>query len=300
MGKVDHLSLKRFTNFRNFFMILQFTLASFVIVTTLLVNKQIHYFAFSDKGFDTENIITFELNYNDGEKFEAFKQELEKNPLIYRVGASNNLMGDNPSMGSFYYDGENYFHGSHMNIDAGFSEVYNLELIEGRFFSKSEGASQKEVIINESAAREFPLDGQIIGNYLVRGKGEKHKIVGIVRDFNYRTLHHPIEPLVIMEGSVLQRFSVKVNNSKLDESIQLIKSTLNNFGIGKTFSYQFVDDYLATSYYKETRFKKLLTFITILAIFISSLGLFAISQITVLSKRKEIAIRKINGARIEF
>ncbi len=298
VAKADHESLIRFANSRRVFMIIQFALSSFVIVVTLLVNKQITHFATADKGYDTDNIITFEAPNNDSGKYKTFVQELKKSPLINGVGTSTFIMGDDPNMGAFFFHGEDYFHGSHMTIDPGFSEVYDLELVKGRFFSESEGSGQEEVVINESAAKEYSLDGEILDDYIARDIGGEYKIVGVVKDFNYRTLHHPIEPLILFKGSTLHRFSVKVNNSKLDESIQVIRSTLQDIGMGENFSYQFVDDYLAQGYYKEAKFRTLLMLITTLAIFISCLGLFAISQISVLSKTKEIAIRKINGASI--
>ena len=180
------------------------------------------------------------------------------------------------------------------------AEVYDLELMEGRFFDEHLSSDPNEVVINESTAKEYMLDNNVLDDFVIHNGNSslRLKIIGIVKDFNYRTLHHPIEPLVIRRSPVSNNISVKISQDQAEESIDFIRSMFVAFEMGRNFSYSFMDDNLSRKYQDEARFRRLLTFITTLAIFISCLGLFAISQISVLNKRKEIAIRKINGAKV--
>ena len=301
--KTDQNNLSQFAGSRNFFLILQFTIAIFIVVATLLVNKQIRYFASSDKGFESENILTFNLDYKYYSKFKPFVEELKESPLIRSVGTSNNMLGNDFDMGASYFNSvsdENYFHASYLSVDDGFAEVYDLELMEGRFFDEHLSSDPNEVVINESTAKEYMLDNNVLDDFVIHNGNSslRLKIIGIVKDFNYRTLHHPIEPLVIRRSPVSNNISVKISQDQAEESIDFIRSMFVAFEMGRNFSYSFMDDNLSRKYQDEARFRRLLTFITTLAIFISCLGLFAISQISVLNKRKEIAIRKINGAKV--
>jgi len=292
----------RFGNLRNLFLVIQFSLSSLVIISTLIVNKQINFFAQADKGFDSENIIGFVVDQRNSGKLDAFLNELKASPYIKSVATSTRPMGEDPGMNAMYFNSisdDHYFHSSFFTVDDYYAKTYNLQLANGRFFDNEISNSYNEVIINETAAKEYMLEGEALGNYiLMENNPNEYKIVGIFKDFNFRTFHHPVEPLVLRRGESMRDVSVKMNNDQIAEAIGFIQQTREKLSMVGSFNYNFVDERLANNYFKEAQFRKLLSFITILAIFISCMGLFAISQLTVIQKTKEIAIRKINGAKI--
>ncbi len=303
INQTNQDKISRFLSSRNFFILVQFTLASFIILATLIVNKQIKYFGSVDKGFNSDNVIVLRNNSISYNSLPPFIEELKKNPSVIEVSTSSNQIGDDPGMDASYFNSisdENYFHTSGLTVNDGFAKVYGLQLVEGRFFDKNISSDINEVLVNETAAREFMMEGPILGNYIIQESTPeiKSKIVGIVKDFNFRSLYYPIEPLILKRGNLFANIAVKINDKNIQGAIDFIEEVYKRFSTNNDFNYIFLNERLNRNYNKEIQFRKIISLISFIAIFISCIGLFSISQLSVISKTKEIAIRKINGARL--
>jgi putative ABC transport system permease protein len=126
----------------------------------------------------------------------------------------------------------------------------------------------------------------------------KFQIIGILKDFNYRSIHNPIEPLVILNRDVSDYFYIKVNDNRIAESKMAIQSTFKELSISRPPDYSFLDEVLARGYLKDKKAMKLLLLIAIISILISCFGLYSIVYVNLSRKVKEIGIRKINGAKV--
>jgi putative ABC transport system permease protein len=185
-----------------------------------------------------------------------------------------------------------------MRIDDQYLNALNIKLKEGRNFSR-EFNDSASFIVNEEAAKMMelkqPLGASIVNNtFNLQGK-----IVGIIKDFNYTSLHHQVEPLVLQynpwsTGNLL----IKIRAGKIPETISFLKTKIKAISPNTLFSYGFLDEKIAGLYSKENNMSEILKVFAVLAIIISCLGLFGLVAHAAEMRTKEIGIRKVIGARV--
>lgn len=285
---------------RSAFIFLQFILSALIILGSLIVQKQINFMVTKDRGYDTENVIMLSLWSMDVEKRKAFIEELKDYPVIRNISTADNYFGQDPSMNDAYYETyepDNYFHVSRLEVDAEFLNTFDIKLLEGRFFEKERQSDYQAVVINEAAQKEYPKEGSLLGKKIVMN-GRSLDVIGITKDFNYRSLHHKILPLIFVLNPDNGNVFIKTSNSQIPAALNIIEKQWKKFGISYPFDYSFHDEILARHYLKDQQAKKLLLFLSIISITIACIGLYAISFFIIVRKTKEIGVRKVNGARI--
>ncbi len=284
----------------NTFVLIQFMLSVVIILSSVIMTKQINYMVTKDKGYNSENIMNIDL-WNLGEQQrESFMKQLENYPAIQSVSSSMRCFGYDIGMNSAYFentnDESNYFHPSLLPVDANFAKTFDLTMKEGRFFDAALETDKNAAIINEAAAAKYKKAGSPIGKRLI-ADGD-FEIIGIVKDFNFRSLHHTVEPLVITysknQGNVYLKISME-NSAKV---IGIVQKLWKEFNINQKFDYTFLDDVLARNYAKDQQAKKLLILLSLISIIIACVGLYAVSFFTIIRKTKEFGVRKVNGATI--
>lgn len=294
-------SRKKKLTFSNAFVIVQFSISALIILSAILVNKQIDFMVKKDRGYDPDNVLMVTLWDLDGNKRKAFVEELRNDPNINSVTTSDIYFGEDPAMNSCFFDvvqEENYFHTSHMNTDPDFVKTFDIEMVEGRFFSNDFSKEQDKIVVNETVANEYGKDKSIIGKTIFYGGGDPYEVIGVINDFNYRSLHHKMAPLVIRRQDNMGNISVKVNQSKSEYAVNLLKNKWEEYHIKDNFNYTFHDQVLASQYEKDRQARKMMLFLSFISIIIACTGLYAISNYTIQQKTKEVAIRKINGATV--
>jgi putative ABC transport system permease protein len=190
-------------------------------------------------------------------------------------------------------------------VDQDFFELFDIQFTEGRNFIKTSEQDKKTgYIINESAAKiirnkKLQKKKNIIGYpFRLWDRDEMGKIIGVVEDYHFKSLHHNIGPLVMYHRPKWSHILfVKVKGNKLESTIDHIKNTSENLLKNYTFNYRFVDESFNRMYQKEQRYGKLFGYFAILAIFIASLGLFGLALFSTSQRMKEISIRKVFGSR---
>lgn len=284
----------------NTFVLIQFVLSVVIILSSVIMTKQINYMVTRNKGYDSENIMAINLWRFNEQQRENFMEQLKTYPVIQSVSSAMRSMGSDIGMNDAYFENmhneENYFHPSLLPVDAGFAETFGLKIKEGRFFDKTREADENAAVINEAAAVKYKKEGSLIGKELI--VDGNFKIIGIVRDFNFRSLHHYVEPLVMINSKNQGWAYLKINMKNMVEVIGIVRNLWNEYNINAPFKYEFLDDVLARNYAKEQQAKKLLFFLSILSIAIACVGLYAVSFFSIIRKTKEIGIRKVNGAKI--
>jgi len=293
------------TSLRNVLVITQFAIAIILIIGTLVVKKQFNFIKYKDMGYDKEQIVVLHTGdigtrNNFHNNIETIKAELKKNPEIISATGSKRLPHDITLGTVNILPGKN----TDANIpiygvwgDEDFVDVYGMEIIEGRNFSKdfpsdAEGA----ILINEMAAKASRWESPI-GQSLTYWGNRTGTIVGILKDFHFHSLHKPIEPLCIyFEPLYFDYLSMKISASNIPSSIEYIEKTMKKFSPKYPFEYHFFDEIFDSAYRTEQKTGQIFSAFTLLSLCIACMGLFGLAMFTAQQRIKEIGIRKILGA----
>jgi putative ABC transport system permease protein len=285
---------------RKSLVVIQFVVSITLIICIGIVHKQLNYIENKDLGFSKEQILTADVDFRQFNKLEAFANELERNPEIIAtsmIGGSipgEEALVENAFVAEGETDEEQQFF-SAMFVQYNFEKIIDLEFLQGHAFRQGSSVDSMGFIINESAAKALGYQGEVVGRTIrTPNNNASGEIIGLVKDFNYRPLYEPIKPLVIRLGG--GKLMVKMQSEDLRGTIakvdELWQSQFGEF----PFRYSFMDDNFEQLYTKENKFSKTIQYFSILAVFIACLGLLGLSSYATESRRKEIGIRKVNGA----
>lgn len=298
-GKADGRSV-----FRSSLVVVQFGLALAMIVSTLIVLQQLSFMNSADIGFEKDQILLVDLNQDANNKFETLKQELQQHDVVKGVTASGQRLGNNLHQWGFKVKADTgilEITPSNLNVDYDFLKVYGIQVKSGRGFSK-EFASDNGMafVINESFERELALK-ETVGTPAGHGWYDKDSlgsIIGVVKDFNFNSLHHKVNTLsmVVHPDWGYDELTVKLSAGRTEEGIALVKQLWEKHVPGYPFEYTFLDEHFAVLYSSDKQMGSVVSIMAGLAIVISCVGLFGLAAITTEKKTKEIGIRKSLGA----
>jgi putative ABC transport system permease protein len=300
-GKSVTMGTKNFL--RKALVVSQFVISISLIICIGIVYKQLHYIHNKDMGFNKDQIVMVDFAFNLLNKYNSFKSELLKNHEIQAVSllggsvpGSDGVIENGFVAGGMPPEQLQWF--SAMFTGHDFEKVLNLEFIEGHSFQVGNSTDSTGYIINESAAKALGWSTDVVGKTLdqafngaITGSGT---VIGLVKDFHYQPLYVPIKPLVIrLGGNVL---SIKVRSEDLSKTIASIEDGWNKQFEGNPFRYSFMDENFNNLYKKEDNFSTTIQYFSLLAVFIACLGLLGLSSYATESRKKEIGVRKVNGA----
>jgi ABC-type antimicrobial peptide transport system permease subunit len=185
-----------------------------------------------------------------------------------------------------------------MEVDATFKNTFGLQLKNGRWFNTAK-TDYKNVLINETAEREFNMRKPVVGQRFIWG-GDTGQVIGVVKDFNYKSLHEKIGPMVLLnnQGSSYSYF-VKVAGNNIPAAIKGIAGVWAKFIPKEPFTYSFLDDSFNYLYKTDIKTSKLILIFSLVVVIICSLGLFGLAAFTAVQRTKEIGIRKVLGATVQ-
>jgi len=302
--KINQMPHSSLSNSRRILIILQFIIAIFMISSTLIISNQLEYFRKKDLGFDKEHVVAV---YSYGDFGNVFQQKrdfiynkFKKHPGIIQTGGTNTLIGDISSIEFLLPDGREYdnIRGQmrFTRADEGFIPTLGIELIEGRNFNP-ESDSSGAFIVNEKVVEMLGLEdpiGTMARNTAFQRRG---LIVGVMKDFNFATLHNEIEPLVISYRPEWCGVIVaKLSGDQISEAIAHMESITKEIAPGSIFAYDFLDERLNDMYISEDKMSKIFKTFSFLAILISCMGLYGLAAYSAELRTKEIGIRKAFGA----
>ncbi|MEJ1237220.1 ABC transporter permease [Chryseolinea sp. T2] len=294
-------------NLRKGLVVFQFSLSIALIAGTIVVTFQMDHLLNKDLGFDKERMLILDYNYDSrvNKTREVLKTELESNPDILSVAFSRSVPGS-------------YFPNAYTEIIApngqltgmaqpifqvgiDFISHYGLKLVAGRSYSREHPSDTiGGIVINEAAARQYgytnPAD--IVGKKYKQW-GREGEVIGVVRDFNYISLHRNIEPLTLpFEPYACRYISLKIKSTDLPATIEAVRKTWSQLAPYRPFLYSFLDDDFDKQYQRDFNFRSLFSIFSTLAIFIACLGLLGLATYTTQLRIKEIGIRKVLGANV--
>ena len=275
--------------------VVQFGLASFLIITTLIIYRQFNYLVTKDLGYDDKNVVMVNNWSMNKQKAHLFKNELLKNPNITSVALKN---------GGFWgtvakVNGEQQINIKYETVDEDFLPMFKLQLLEGRNFSTAfPSDSSNAVLVNEAFVKEAnwknPLNQTIDFWY----RNEKYSVVGVVKDYHFDALSQKIKPqlFTMRPGNEYGMANIKITPGTEQASLKYIADTYKSLFPINAYSYTFMDAENRKKYESEAKWKMIILYSSILTIFISCIGLFGLANLSTEKRTKEIGIRKVLGA----
>lgn len=285
---------------RNILVTFQYAISIALIISCLVIYFQMQFVKKSDKGFNEKNILLINLNSKTAATYELILGRFSSIPGVTSVSVS---AGGEPGVG-FFMNGylpegvEKPMLARALYVDENYLKTMQISLIDGRDFRNIRSDSNK-VIINQTFARILgwnqPVEKSISRN------GRKYEVIGTVKDFNTSSLYNKTEPIFIStvnEVGEFEKVVIKYMPSDLKNILKACKSVFKEISPDFPFEYEFLEDMMAASYSKDQKMNLLFLALSVIAIFISSLGLFGLATFATQSRMREISIRKINGANI--
>lgn len=288
---------------RKILTVAQFGIATFMIIGTITVFQQMQYMKNSNLGFDKEHVITFNTTVALHDKFDEFKNIVMQNSGVKGVSLCGGVPGQTLSHWSYRFpDGEHRDVSINtVAMDYDYLDVIGLQLVDGRKLSPEFSTDDSlAYLINETAAKSFLLEKPVGTRFQVLdGEHPPGRIVGVVKDYHFRSLQHHIDPLVLrIERGNAWRVAIKLTPGDLQEKISLIKDAWHRISPGYPFDYTFLDESYEKLYQAEAKTTALMTAFSVLAILVACLGLLGLTSFLTQQRRQEISIRKVHGAGI--
>ncbi len=285
---------------RSILVVAQFAFSIFFIALTFLVVKQLNFVRHKDLGFDRELVGYINLPSRDmSQQADSLKNELLRDNLIKGVSVSGHFLFKSIENTSVWWEGapqdtEVYMSG--MSIDSEFLATMGIPLVAGKNFSPEQSMSY---MLNETALQALGWRNaeEAIGRPFEYGSNPRGEIVGVVRDFHFKSLHEKIQPLVLHNSRrFVRHLLVKIGPGNVNTALQHMRKAWKSFEPDLPFEFVFLDDLLNTLYQNDQRTKTIFAVASFLTIFIASLGLFNLASFSVIQRTKEIGIRKVLGA----
>lgn len=283
--------------------IFQFSISLFLIVAVLAVYNQVQFIQNMNLGYDRENVLFIERDGPLMEKSEAFLNRAKELPEIINASAIQGAIaqsGDNSNTSGLDWQGRdpevNLVYAI-KTVDYDLIETLNIEMAEGRSFSREFGAENENLIFNETAIKAMGIENPI--GKKINMWGEEKTIVGVTKDFFANSIHETIRPMIFrFSPERTSQFVFKIAKGKEAVAIANLEDLYKEFNTGYPFNYSFMDDNYQKLYASEQRVAKLSRYFAGLAILISCLGLFGLAMFNAKQRAKEIGIRKVLGASV--
>ena len=289
---------------RKALVVAQFAISIMLIAGTAVVYTQLDYMRSQALGFKKDQMLVIDFRFDGAvqERIETFKRQLGDNPNVRSVSASSSVPGEgnngafseieNPA-GDMQASNVNLFY-----VDHDFLGQYEMELAAGRTFSRDFVTDTSALIVNEALVRSYgyaaPED--IIGKRFSQW-GVEGQIVGVVKDYHFRSLQEEIEPMTIrLEPSNARFISLNLRSDDIPATVSALQQQWQTLAPQRPFQYFFLDEAFDEQYRAEARFGQLFIYFAGLAIFIACLGLLGLISYTIVQRTKEIGIRKVLGA----
>jgi putative ABC transport system permease protein len=279
--------------------VLQFVLASFLIIATFTIYAQFDFLTKTSLGYDDNNLVIIQTSDTKHSDAAAFKNELMKNPNIVGVCAKNS----NTLQAAAKGDLDSGINARYEAIDENYLSLLKIPLIAGRNFSPSfPSDSGQSVIVNESFAKAAHMENPVGKTITVLWAGvEKYQVIGMIEDYHFASLNEKIEPelLTMKTANLYGAYYIKIKPGSATASLKWIQKTFQQFYPEYPYSYLFKNDENKMQYAAIEKWKQIMLFGAVLTIFISCIGLFGLSVLSAEQRTKEIGIRKVLGASLK-
>jgi putative ABC transport system permease protein len=300
----DQLTSRR-SSLRRILVIAQFVISIVLIICVTFIYRQLDFIRNRELGFQKTHVLSLTMGGSFWDKYPTIKNELLSNSHIQSMTQTNFSFPSGYGTDHVWWEGkedsENIFM-SIRSVDFDFQKTFGIEMVEGRFFSRDFPTDVREsFILNEKAVEFMGLEspvGKVFSCKIPFAEG-KGKIIGVVKDFHFQSLHREIQPLILMFHPYwLSHCYIKISSEDIPATLAFIDSKLNELVPEFPFELGFLEEDIDRLYGTEQRIGTLVRYGTILAVFVACLGLFGLATFNAEQRTKEIGIRKVLGASI--
>ena len=292
-------------NLRQTLVVLQFAISMIMLICTWVVYNQLSFLRSKDLGFDKSQVMTVTVNTGKDERstIYAFNNELRSLPGIKSIGTGYSYPGGGTSLNLFSLEGKNGRMEKGIvcyNIDETYLTTLSIPVVNGRNFIGQQDTLHS-ILVNEAMVKEFGWDGQAIGKRVTfpgDTSGNYLEVVGVIKDFNQKSLYNPIEPLLLFYTANCNIIQLKLEGSNIASSISSVEATWSKYFPQLPFEYKFLDKDYNSQYAADEKRGKIFAAFSILTILITCLGLLGLTAFTTQQKQKEISVRRILGASV--
>ncbi len=300
--------------------VVQFSLAISLIMASVVIYRQLDLMLSKDPGFVSDNVMRLQMFHElprGGTRVEMYQKYLQqqdhyqyiKNELSSHSTVACYSQGDSPIETypmdwKLKSDPNEYTTQKLQVVSPSYLELLGLQIIEGRFFDPEMDQSREDkVVINEAAKKYWGIEdirkARLLNSSWSAGDDTGYEIIGVIKDFNFDHLSVKPQPLIMIYfEDVDNDFLIRFEEGSVESGLTYVKQLYEKINPGEAFQYTFIADEIEALYQKEKRLSKVYILFTIVALFITSLGLFTISIYDAQRRTKEIGIRKVNGAKV--
>jgi putative ABC transport system permease protein len=294
---------KRASVFRKTLVVVQFVLSIFLIVSTIVVYRQMDYMQNHDIGFVRENLFGSWMEGDMAKNYETIRTRLLQSPAVESVTNSNQSPIDvGNSTGGISWEGKDpdtQLLFSNLNVDFDYVQTLKMTMVEGRAFDRNIASDSVSFIVNQKAAEKLGFtDGTVDKELTVLGR--KGKIVGVVKDFNFWSLHTEIDPFImaVVRKPNFGFLIIRAKEGRSSEAIAVLEKLTKEYAPAYPYRYSFINQDWDNYYKAEGQRGKVFNVLSGLSIIISCLGLFGLSAYSAERRIKELGIRKVMGATV--
>ncbi|MCP4725837.1 MAG: FtsX-like permease family protein, partial [bacterium] len=297
----------RDVNLRKILVITQFSFSLIFIIGTFVIYDQLDFIRNKDLGYNKDHIIYFRGPRGDFEsRPDVIKNELLQNPNVLSV-----TYAYPPRSLSWYttdvsWEGKDPLNDYLMNVQPGdydFLNTFDIELVEGRYFSKDFPGDESNYLLSETAVRVLGIESPVGKRFTYRGELQSEnpegKIIGVVKDYHLGSLHNELKPILIKYNSPFPYICAKLSPDNISETIGFFENKWKEFGEDRPFSYTFLDETISDFYRNERKIGQVFKYFTVIAVFIAFIGLFGLTIFMTEQRTKEIGVRKVLGATVK-
>jgi len=285
--------------------IMQFSLSVFLIISAVILGNQIRFMIDKNLGFQNDGLLMIDIMENEKKDrdrvVDLFRNKAYQNPGILGLSVSTTNFGDFSAYSRIEKDDKNISFLDN-TIDYDFVGTLGLEITQGRDFSREYSSDRDAVLVNQRFVEELDFDSPVGKTIGESNKGFPYNliIIGVVKDFNFLSLHNEIDPAIfhIQPGNWGYRYLLaRISTSNIPETLKHLETSWKEIQPEKPFIYKFMSNVLEGHYITEKRWKGIIQIFSLLAIGIACMGIFGLTSITINQRVKEIGIRKVLGAK---
>ena len=304
--RLDLFKGRRSIDLRGILVMGQFCVSIILIVGTTVVYQQLRFIQNAKLAYDKEQVLVLAETYRLGQNEQLFKHQLLQDPRIVNATVSGYVPAGPSFNNNFLVYGDDraneYIKGIRYEVDEKYMATLGMKLVAGRNFSPEFSTDSSAIILNETAAKQMGWGGDALGHTIssakVNGDKETFRVIGIVEDFNFKSLHERIGPLMLTLGNNNGAILAKVKTHDLSALLQSVKKQWDALAVDAPFEYTFLEEDFNTTYRAEQKTGRILGLFAGLTIFVACLGLFGLATFTAEQRTKEIGVRKVLGASI--
>ncbi len=291
---------------RSALVVIQFCLSFVLIVGTVVVSQQLTFIRNTKLGYSKERVLVLHETGRLGKNEMVFRQQLLQDSRVINASVSGYVPAGPSYNNNFLVYGDSkagqYVKGIRYDVDERYIPTLGMTMATGRNFSPAFSTDSSGIILNKTAAKQLGWGNDAIGHTVTRpnndGSKETYRVIGVVQDFHFRSLHERITPLMMTMGGNNGTILVNVKTGDVADLLKTIGNYWRTFGIDVPFTYSFLADDFNAVYRAEQQTGQVLGLFSGLTIFVSCMGLFGLAMFTAESRTKEIGVRKVLGASV--